>query len=373
MSDPVPNIEIEDVLSSIRRLVSEETGSQPRPEPVRQPPVENRLVLTPSLRVMDEPEAPSVTVDEVDEVDDIHQLDDETPWNDPDATLFRAAQIEPDFSSEFDPDDVYETSVIAEEDADELIYNRLENAEDQGVTPLASVLGTLDVADQSDGESTPEAETEWLDEVDNEPVQHNAIVTDETDHDDPQVLAETDLDLDKDVVVLDSEPQIDDLQLSAEQDDHEDVSLDDAGQDDLTPLSAKIAALETAIGETQDQWEPDGAAGDDYAGTPVRTLRWQDHEAEVPDSTDDGDDGRTVDQDVLETAELDFTANDEDASDLDFLVGDDSLMDEESLRELVADIVREELQGALGERITRNVRKLVRREIHRALTTQQLD
>jgi hypothetical protein len=42
------------------------------------------------------------------------------------------------------------------------------------------------------------------------------------------------------------------------------------------------------------------------------------------------------------------------------------------LRELVSDIVRSELQGELGERITRNVRKLVRREIHRALTSQDL-
>ncbi|SFE65394.1 hypothetical protein [Roseivivax sediminis] len=41
--------------------------------------------------------------------------------------------------------------------------------------------------------------------------------------------------------------------------------------------------------------------------------------------------------------------------------------DAEALREIVADIVRQELQGALGERITRNVRKLVRREIQRAL------
>jgi cell pole-organizing protein PopZ len=48
-------------------------------------------------------------------------------------------------------------------------------------------------------------------------------------------------------------------------------------------------------------------------------------------------------------------------------------MDEEALRELVAEIVRTELQGALGERITRNVRKLVRREIHRALTAQELE
>ncbi|MBY6088768.1 hypothetical protein [Maritimibacter alkaliphilus] len=47
-------------------------------------------------------------------------------------------------------------------------------------------------------------------------------------------------------------------------------------------------------------------------------------------------------------------------------------IDREELRELVSEIVRQELQGALGERITRNVRKLVRREIHRALISQDL-
>lgn len=40
--------------------------------------------------------------------------------------------------------------------------------------------------------------------------------------------------------------------------------------------------------------------------------------------------------------------------------------DEEVLRDLVRDIIREELAGSLGERITRNVRKLVRTEIARA-------
>ena len=48
-------------------------------------------------------------------------------------------------------------------------------------------------------------------------------------------------------------------------------------------------------------------------------------------------------------------------------------IDEAILRELVGDIVRQELQGALGERITRNVRKLVRREIHRMLISQEFD
>ena len=52
---------------------------------------------------------------------------------------------------------------------------------------------------------------------------------------------------------------------------------------------------------------------------------------------------------------------------------DEALIDEEALREMVSDIVRQELQGALGERITRNVRKLVRREIHRALASQELE
>jgi cell pole-organizing protein PopZ len=55
------------------------------------------------------------------------------------------------------------------------------------------------------------------------------------------------------------------------------------------------------------------------------------------------------------------------------LAEDEAVLDEETLRELVAEIVRQELQGALGERITRNVRKLVRREIQRALTSNELE
>ena len=51
----------------------------------------------------------------------------------------------------------------------------------------------------------------------------------------------------------------------------------------------------------------------------------------------------------------------------------DKLLGENALRDIVRETVREELQGALGERITRNVRKLVRREIHRALAAQELE
>ncbi len=52
--------------------------------------------------------------------------------------------------------------------------------------------------------------------------------------------------------------------------------------------------------------------------------------------------------------------------------GDDAF-DEDALRDLVREIIREELQGALGERITRNVRKLVRAEVMRALAAREFE
>ena len=47
--------------------------------------------------------------------------------------------------------------------------------------------------------------------------------------------------------------------------------------------------------------------------------------------------------------------------------------DEVALRALVARVVREELQGDLGQRITSNLRKLVRREMRMILAAEKLD
>lgn len=52
---------------------------------------------------------------------------------------------------------------------------------------------------------------------------------------------------------------------------------------------------------------------------------------------------------------------------------EDSIFSEHVLRELVRDLIREQLQGDLGERITRNIRKLVRAEISNALAVRKLD
>jgi hypothetical protein len=49
------------------------------------------------------------------------------------------------------------------------------------------------------------------------------------------------------------------------------------------------------------------------------------------------------------------------------------ILDEESLRSTINAIVREELQGELGDRIARNLRKLIRREIVQVLEERRGD
>lgn len=52
-------------------------------------------------------------------------------------------------------------------------------------------------------------------------------------------------------------------------------------------------------------------------------------------------------------------------------VEDAPMLDEEAIRAVVNRIVREELQGELGDRIGRNLRKLIRREIAQVLAERE--
>lgn len=69
-------------------------------------------------------------------------------------------------------------------------------------------------------------------------------------------------------------------------------------------------------------------------------------------------------------AVYDDTDDDEDADEDGDAADHLPSMDEDSLRAMVAQLIREELRGVLGERITSNVRKLVRREIQRVMRDQ---
>ncbi|MDQ2095582.1 hypothetical protein NOI20_15795 [Rhodobacteraceae bacterium 10Alg 79] len=190
---------------------------------------------------------------------------------------------------------------------------------------------------------------------------------------------------------------------------------------EASDLEDRIAGLEAAVAAREDDWEPDGISESDNTAAPVDTLTWEDHdevhgrgwesieaneveEAEFVDESaaalsEDGDEAQmaepafpsgdeaklaalaslmdaarkgTETDPATETSTPAATESDNDAP-ASFLGENDAVLDEEMLRELVAEIVRQELQGSLGERITRNVRKLVRREIHRALTARDMD
>ena len=157
----------------------------------------------------------------------------------------------------------------------------------------------------------------------------------------------------------------------------EDGPKAEAADDLAGSLSAKIEALEAAIARTEDQWEPDGNSDDAYSGTQVNPLSWDGAGGFVAGS-------EQLDDQIDETEDESFSATfvrssqashteraEPEADDPDDL--NVPTLDEDALRELVADVVRQELQGVLGERITRNLRKLVRREIHRALSAQNLE
>lgn len=86
------------------------------------------------------------------------------------------------------------------------------------------------------------------------------------------------------------------------------------------------------------------------------------------DTSDDavGDEGGAVDPAEAVEAAIEATPTESPAMPLGAYVDDDEL------RALVAEVIGEELRGPLGERMTRNIRRLVRREVQRALAMRDL-
>lgn len=282
MSDPVTNVEVEDVLSSIRRLVSDDNRPSMKAAATLAQ-FSDRLILTPALRVA----------------------------NDQGEVI---AESTIQAWSEFGADPEGHDANNAETS---------ENGEDTGSEEHVS----------DDTEVTLNHSKEKL----HEDVAEKAVEP----APEPFVL---------EAVVCDVAPQIDGASKDAEPDSSINEAAFFAGQSES--LTSKIAALEAAIGKTDDQWEPDDTGGSDYSGTESPSMKWGD------------------------AAEVSFDENPEANSTMQhsgISPSADEILDEEALRDLVSEIARKELQGALGERITRNVRKLVRREIRSALIAQELE
>lgn len=383
MSDPVTNSEVEDVLSSIRRLVSEGKGQS---EETSNPEFqfksaargsdEPKLVLTEALRVL-EPDEAAEDSDEPEATQDDAPLILET----------EAPEAQPE-EQHAEPDAQPETA--------ELEFRHAEGEE----TPVEQAQG-VEEKDVEDKDvyvlgADPSEDADWVFET----------AQDKSDSNEDRLTFEDD-----------SVPEPEQVQEQAEAETfeaapepvEEEVQPDTQERSEIPPdsieayepeegdamvssppvaLSAKIAALEAVVGNRQDEWEPDGLGADAYSGTEGDTMQWddvaeeetvqeapmaQDAAPEQPEPAAENVTEITFTHHEDEVEELEVADDADEEPEVQVFAADEDVLDEEALREMVADIVRQELQGTLGERITRNVRKLVRREIHRALASHNLD
>ena len=415
MSKAVTNEEVEDVLSSIRRLVSEdkrplaglrsapvaapdaaETVAENEASAVREPDGEagalkkvvdhakheaERFVLTPALRV----QTPEPNDDRVDEEPlDLGSVARNT-WTEDADNLEDLVLDDEETSEESGPLVLVSTAKAPVDDAamdalDALVHDAIENE--------AKVIeDEIDVGDYAD-------EGFWEDKED-DPSSQGVVGThdvDELDTSNPDAFefvdhieddSKWDLREDPDGSLDDHAEAVEDPAEEALAD--EDTAVTEAPFFDgeverlshpmdsarkksapYIPLTAKIAALEAVIGGRRQEYEPDGDEAEELSAPDAPAMTWED-DVELDAK------GDPIVASVENVRDVEPEVETESARPSTAFSADDQVMDEEALRDLVSEIVRSELQGALGERITRNVRKLVRREIHRALTAQELD
>lgn len=301
MSDPMTNTEIEDVLSSIRRLVSEDLRPAPRSAPVpeaaaprqEQPRfASGKLILTPALRVVSAEE------------------------EEPQLTLTAKAEPVQDFSglhAEVDAPDE-DSGVIVPSSAD--VHDGAESFD---------VVSRLGAAVQGDDEwESPVGDLDTFGEA---------------------ATSQTEVKAPTRSLFGRPEPLGSRLHLSTPMSEEPDFLSE--------PEAQHIAEDEPPVFDAEAQEEARPAFVPLRRAEPPADEDWADAaEAEVRAELEKGLEDQTV-ANVYEGQEVAF--------------------DEEVLRDLVRDIIREELAGSLGERITRNVRKLVRAEIARALAVREFE
>lgn len=359
MSDPAKSPrEIEDVLASIRRLVSEShvPTAAPVATVVDQAPASGddteedgagKLVLTPSLRVNDpdDPWAPVPRKPQTDATDIAEQpaaaedgdpswgLEDRlSDWGEIEASADEsiadamAEQMAEPFSV---PSGAWQTqgfdpATIADSDSDGAEFEPETGDADWPDRSAGSALRQLALVrrqgDAAAGDSDPPFTTDLhgtppLAAADptQEPVSPTASGTD------PTPSPETDMPMTPDHP---SDPEVAEAVTGA------------------APVFSRRPAVHRP-----------GAAADDGA-----------HDAAGVEDADPSDDAADAIEDLGDAA-----------SPFTFPEMEDGILDEETLRDIIAEVVREELQGAMGQRITRNVRKMVRREIRLALAAEDLE
>ena len=424
MSDPVSNADIEDVLSSIRRLVSDEPSGGKGRRKAREDAQAERLILTPAFRVTErqdaepEPEADETTAE---------AQDDEAPFvaapedDHQDSSQDAAAEIarfptpELQVSEEYQEDSEWSAAQTDETDhSPEPVSEPVSVVASEPHKPMADLSLEERIAELE--AAIEQAPQEW------EPDGSEDGTSDETrplsfdagaGSDDVAEVITTEAD-GASQTADDADTRLSESELAEaaapETYDNAETDVSDAPQDDSddrpeSNASAEKAEFETVrAGKISPVSEPEtlGAVAPDD-----QPAEWQDAEAEPGPATNLAEpqpsalspetaaaweapppedmaepieaQAEQTAQPVAEagaTTESDQGAKAE-AGDVEevgnLLADDEGVLDEEALREMVSDLVRQELQGMLGERITRNVRRLVRREIQRAMAMRDLE
>ncbi len=349
MAETMTSVEIEDVLSSIRRLVSEDLRPAPRPQVVSKIVVAEKLILTPALRVVSSgfgaevgpqtaPKKPTASLFKAPApalfpppLPRLHlSLDHSVPGATPDivAALTQAVDQQGldwesetgDVGPEIDSLDwssftfarrsmqeTWMAQAAASEVADQLAAHVKDSMADQ-VSSAAAILA------QPESAETASVETASVETASAETASAETVTAVEM----PDDAAFTAVSTAKETVADgDAAPQ-------AITDEAPGTWANDAEAEVLAELQVPMA--EETVAE------------------PV------------------GDQKIYPQAEAVEAEEVAAVAQEE-----------DNIFSEQVLRELVRDLIREQLQGDLGERITRNIRKLVKAEIARAIAVQALE
>jgi hypothetical protein len=320
MPDSMSKTEIEDVLSSIRRLVTEDHGPAQRPNT----PPADKLVLTPALRIQPSPS------------------DVRLSFGASEPLRLVAAQA---------PHPAMPPSHQAAAALEAALQGHRDDWEPDGTEAVTSTGWSVEW-DATGGDEAGTSGQESRDAAAAEALQAASHLAEGAAAPAGQGAAEDDS-WDDFLAEHRSAPL-----LAAEQAD----PWQPARQKGTEASGDEAGPVETASGRPA---EP--SAGVDLNATAEPTL-----EPALSDRDMDGD-GEDDDSALPASAPLDLP----DVRLDDGLSGpgpeeDPPSLDEALLRDLIRDVLREELQGELGERITRNVRKLVRAELARALTARDL-
>lgn len=325
MSEPLSSDDIEDVVSSVRRLVSPEA----RPRPVSRDMGQDKLLLTPALRVVSEPIKPEPVAAE--------PAKHEPVASDP---LILNAQADEAVSKPKDKayDGATPMEVTAPDDPPEAALQVVEGEwEDAFWSEDEPALAEMALGAE-------EAELVAAEEADLVAAEESLVAAEES-----AVVAEESMVAAAEAPTVSKSSGLDEAAPWAQRE-------SDWAEDDPVPF----VHLRRSVSEVPEPAEATAAKTAPEVEEPQVSEPQPEPEKAAAEGWED------TERTGLAASEMAQILTDQDGNPV-------TVLDEEGLSQIVRMLIREELQGVLGERITHNVRKLVRAEINRALTAQSLD